>query len=133
MRVKPTAKLLANAQKTITRTELARLTFCNSRKLPLAVNDGGTRKEWVGIGWVEAGKPHGNEVLVIEEKTKLTGRFGIVLPRSREVILFGKRRLWAKKQDAEFHLRHSRGYTDGESELHSAYVGELGKDFWPDE
>lgn len=47
---------------------------------------------------------------VNEGKPKLTGRFGIVLPRSREVILFGKRRLWAKKEDAEFHLRHSRGY-----------------------
>ena len=69
----------------------------------------------------------------LENKPKLTGRFGIVLLRSRPVILFGKRRLWTKRQDAEFHLRHSRGYADRESELHSAYVGELGKDFWPDE
>lgn len=71
------------------------------------------------------------ESTVVEDKPKLTGRFGIVLTQSREVILFGKRRLWAKKEDAEFHLRHSRGYHDGQSELHSAYVGELGKDFWP--
>jgi len=71
--------------------------------------------------------------MVVEDKPKLTGRFGILLPRSRQVILFGKRRLWAKKKDAEFHLRHSQGYNDGQSELHSAYVGELGKDFWPDE
>ena len=126
-------KATCKASKTITRSELARLTFCNSKKLPVAVNDGGVRKEWVGIGWVEDGKPHGDEVIVIEDNPKLAGRFGIVLPRSREVILFGKRRLWAKKQDAEFHLRHSRGYASPDAELHSAYVGELGKDFWPDE
>lgn len=63
----------------------------------------------------------------------LTGRFGIVLPSSRHVLLFGERRLWRKRQDAEFHLRHSRGYATPDSELHSAYVGELGKDFWLDE
>ena len=63
----------------------------------------------------------------------IAGRFGIVLPRSQHVILFGKRRLWEKKRDAEFHLFHSRGYAPPDSELHSAYVGEIGKDFWPDE
>jgi hypothetical protein len=56
-----------------------------------------------------------------------------VLPKSQQVILFGKRRLWDKKQDAEFHLHQSQGYTDGQSELHSAYVGEIGKDFSLDE
>ena len=85
------------------------------------------------IGWVEDGRPHGDEVVVIEDKPKLAGRFGIVLPRSRQVILFGKRPLWAKKQDAEFHLRHSRGCAAGSAGLHSAYVGELGKDFWLEE
>ena len=69
----------------------------------------------------------------IEDKPKLTGRFGIVLPRSQQVILFGKRRLWNAREEAEFHLRHSRGYAPPGTELHSAYVGELGKDFWPDE
>ena len=64
---------------------------------------------------------------------ELAGRFGIVLPKSRQVILFGKRRLWEKKPDAEFHLRHSRGYVTQDSELHSAYVGDIVKDFWPDE
>lgn len=63
----------------------------------------------------------------------LTGRFGIVLPHSQQVVLFGTHRLWAKRVDAEFHLFHSRGYATPESELHSAYVGELGKDFWLDE
>lgn len=133
MELKRTVKVLASEQKTITRSELARLTFCNSRKLPLAVNDGGIRKEWVGIGWIEGGKPHGDEVRVIDDPPKLAGRFGIVLPKSNQVILFGRRRLWAKRQDAEFHLHHSRGYVMPESELHSAYVGEIGKDFWLDE
>ena len=71
--------------------------------------------------------------MVTDDLPKLRGRFGIVLPRSRQVILFGERRLWCKKVDAEFHLRHSRGYATPESELHSAYVGELGKDFWLDQ
>lgn len=133
MELKHRANVLGSGQKTITRSGLERLTFCNSKKLPLAVNDGGVRKEWVGIGWIENGKPHGDEVLLIEDSPKLTGRFGIVLPKSQQVILFGKRRLWAKKRDAEFHLFHSRGYVVPESELHSAYIGEIGKDFWPDE
>jgi len=60
-------KVLGSEQKTITRSELVRLTFCNSKKLPLAVNDDGVRKEWVGIGWIKDGKPRGDEVLVIDE------------------------------------------------------------------
>ena len=133
METKRTVKVLGSEQKTITRSELERLTFCNSKKLPPAVNDGGVRKEWVGIGWIEGGKPHGDEVRVIDDAPKLTGRFGIVLPKSNQVILFGKRRLWSKRQDAEFHMNQSRGYVMPDSELHSAYVGEIGKDFWPDE
>ena len=133
MPVKRTAKLLTLEQKIITRSELARLIVSNSKKVPLAVNDSGVRKEWVGIGWIEDGKPHGDEVVLIDDPPKLLGRFGIVLPKSNQVILIGKRRLWAKRQDAEFHLFHSRGYVMPDSELHSAYVGEIGKDFWPDE
>jgi hypothetical protein len=110
-----------------------RLAFGNSKGLPFAVNDGGVRKEWVGIGWLEDGKPRGDEVFVLDGPPKLAGRFGIILPKSRHVLLFGKRRLWEKKRDAEFYLRHSRGYAGPGSELQSAYVGEIGKDFWPNE
>ena len=67
MSLKRSVKILGFEQKTITRSELARLTFCNSKKIPLAVNDGDVRKEWVGIGWIVSGKPRGNEVLVIDE------------------------------------------------------------------
>ncbi|MCX6902420.1 MAG: DUF4007 family protein [Verrucomicrobia bacterium] len=42
-------------------------------------------------------------------------------------------RFWAQKEDAEFHLSHSRGYAPPGSELQSACVGEIGKDFWLDE
>jgi hypothetical protein len=132
MEARRTIRVFRSAR-TITRTELERLTFCNSKQIPLAVNDGGVRKEWVGIGWIENGKPRGDEVLVIDEVAKLTGRFGIILPKSQQVILCGKRRLWKNKRDAEFQLFHSRGYAVPESELHSAYVGEIGKEFWPDE
>lgn len=56
-------------RKFITRKELARLSFCNSKALPKAVNDGGVRKEWVGIGWVEVQrKPTGREPVVVEEE-----------------------------------------------------------------
>jgi hypothetical protein len=70
---------------------------------------------------------------MIDDSLKCTGRFRIILPKSNQVILFGKRRLWSKRQDAEFHLHRSRGYVMPDSELHLAYVGEIGKDFWPDE
>ena len=67
MPLKRSVKVLSSGQKAITRSELARLAFCNSKKLPLVVNDSGLRKEWVGIGWIEDGKPRGGEVLVIDE------------------------------------------------------------------
>jgi hypothetical protein len=67
MPLKRRVKIRGSEQKTISRSDLARLTFCNSKKLPLAVNDGGVRKEWVGIGWIACGKPRGDEVLVIDE------------------------------------------------------------------
>ena len=50
----------------ITRSELARLSFCNSTKLPLVVNLDDKRMRWVGIGWVDEGKPTGREVKVID-------------------------------------------------------------------
>jgi len=53
-------------KKTITFAELKRLSFCNSKRLPKAVNVNGVRKEWVGIGWVDVGKPTGREVEVVE-------------------------------------------------------------------
>lgn len=54
--------------KTITRDEIARLAFCNSKRLPKLVNDNGVRKRWVGIGWVAEGTPTGREVRIEEEK-----------------------------------------------------------------
>lgn len=57
-------KVPSSGQKAITHFELARLMLCNSKKIPMAVNDGGVRKEWVGIGWIACGKPRGDEVLV---------------------------------------------------------------------
>jgi hypothetical protein len=59
--------ILGSKQKTMTRSNLIRLAFCNSKKLPLVVNDGGVRKEWVGIGWIASGKLRGDEVLVIDK------------------------------------------------------------------
>ena len=73
MESKRNAGIPGSKRTTITRFELARLSFCNSKNLPLAVNDNGVRKEWVGIGWIEVGKPRGNEVLVIDVPRNLTG------------------------------------------------------------
>lgn len=74
-----------------------------------------------------------DEVPVTRDHSKFTGRFAIVLPGSGQVLLFGKCRLWEKREDAEFHLRHSQGYALPGDELQFAFVGELGEDFWLDE
>jgi hypothetical protein len=58
-------KQKVKVQKTITYAELARLSFCNSKKLPTTVVKDGERFQWVGIGWVNEGEPHGDEVLVV--------------------------------------------------------------------
>ena len=53
--------------KTIKRAELCRLAFCNSDRLPQVINDGGVRKQWVGIGWVNDGRANGTEEVVVVE------------------------------------------------------------------
>lgn len=63
MQKKPTKR-----RKTITVEELSRLSFCNSKKLPLYINDGGIRKHWIGIGWIAQGKATGREVKLIREE-----------------------------------------------------------------
>lgn len=50
--------------KTIDRDELCRMAFLNSRRMPQIINDNGVRKRWVGIGWVDEGKPTGRETIV---------------------------------------------------------------------
>lgn len=58
-------------QQTITRSELARLAFCNSDKLPHIVAMPKMRRmEWVGIGWIDVGPATGTEVVLIEDDTK---------------------------------------------------------------
>ncbi len=54
-------------RKTIEFSELKLLSTINSEKLPQAVDVAGVRREWVGIGWVEVGKPEGDEVIVVED------------------------------------------------------------------
>lgn len=56
-------------RKTIRISELSRLAFCNSERLPTVVECNGKRLQWVGIGWVDEGKPRGDETLVINEET----------------------------------------------------------------
>lgn len=53
--------------KTITFSELRRLSFCNSKRLPKRIVIGNEIKEWVGIGWITVNdKPTGKEVRVVE-------------------------------------------------------------------
>ena len=52
--------------RTIKFSKLQRLSFCNSKKMPLTVNLNGRRKHWVGIGWVDEGEATGREVKVID-------------------------------------------------------------------
>lgn len=61
---KPKPKL-----KTITFSELKRLSFCNSKKLPKhrVVLPDGRLMEWVGIGWISVdGSPTDKDVRVVE-------------------------------------------------------------------
>lgn len=53
-------------RKTIKYDVLYRLSFCNSKRLPSVVNMEGKRMRWVGIGWVDEGKPTGREVVVVD-------------------------------------------------------------------
>ena len=48
MESKRNAGMLGSKQTTITRFELSRLSFCNSKNLPLAVNDNGVRERMGG-------------------------------------------------------------------------------------
>lgn len=47
-----------------------RLEFCNSRRIPDAVEVGGRRMNWVGIGGVDEGPASGNEVRVVDDEEK---------------------------------------------------------------
>ena len=48
---------------------LAEMSVINSKHMPCVINDGGTRKQWVGIGWVDEGPYEltGEEVWVHNE------------------------------------------------------------------
>jgi hypothetical protein len=61
----PTKKI---SPKTITRSELHRLSFCNSKKIPKVCVIEGVAKEWVGIGWIELDrKPLPSDVVMVED------------------------------------------------------------------
>jgi hypothetical protein len=64
------AKPKKKAKKTITYAKLARLSFCNSPKLPKRVVHEGLVREWVGIGWIthEDEKPKPGDVYVVEDQ-----------------------------------------------------------------
>ncbi len=53
--------------KTISRAELARLSFCNSSKMPQVVNVDGRKKRWVGIGWVDEGSTKDSRLVRVED------------------------------------------------------------------
>lgn len=53
-------------KKSITFDELKRLSLCNSKDLPPAVEILRQRHVWVGFGWVNEGALKGDEVLVID-------------------------------------------------------------------
>ena len=64
---KTATKKRMKRRKTIKRSELCRLAFCNSKKLPSIVEIDGRRKWWTGIGWVDEGKATGTEVKMVED------------------------------------------------------------------
>lgn len=48
----------------LTKGELNRLVNINSPDIPQTIEVGGARKRWTGVGWVDEGKPKGDEVLI---------------------------------------------------------------------
>lgn len=54
--------------KTITFSKLKRLSFINKPPSPVVVH--GKRMEWVGIGWIDCGKPTGSEKWKVIEDRK---------------------------------------------------------------
>ena len=56
--------------KTIKFSEWKRLTFCNSTKLPPAVNVNGARWEWTGGGWIDVGDLKGGEPVVVDDNDR---------------------------------------------------------------
>jgi hypothetical protein len=68
------SKPKARTRKTIKFSELKRLSFCNSKKLPQVVNIEGHRMRWVGIGWVDEGELEGDEVEVVDDQPKADKR-----------------------------------------------------------
>ncbi len=65
---KLSARTPGHGRETIRVSELRHLAFCNADTLPHTVEHDGKRKHWVGIGWVDEGKPKGTEVLVIDDE-----------------------------------------------------------------
>ncbi len=52
--------------RTMPRAEVIRLAYCNSKRLPAFVVDGGVVKRWVGIGWIaEDRKPQKGDVELV--------------------------------------------------------------------
>jgi len=56
------------ARKTVNRSDLSKMSFVNSDKMPQVIEDNGCRYQWVGIGWVNEGDPTGRETLVVEDE-----------------------------------------------------------------
>ncbi len=51
---------------TIDRYRLARLTAANSPLVPTLVDDHGTRRRWVGCGWLTEGRADGSETRITD-------------------------------------------------------------------
>jgi len=60
-----------------------RLEFCNSRRIPDAVEVGGRRMNWVGIGGVDEGPASGNEVRVVDDEEEKPGAKKKVAKKAR--------------------------------------------------
>ncbi|MHB8521000.1 MAG: DUF4007 family protein [Limisphaerales bacterium] len=89
---------------------------------------------WSQVAGIVTAASKGGGHLPTKVGTTLLGERGLdPLPKSNQLALFGNRRLWAKRQYAEFHSRHSRGCVAPDSEPHPAYGGEMSEDFLPDE
>ena len=59
-------KKKSSKREEVTRAELARLSYCNSDRIPNGcVEIDGRAMRWVGIGWVDEGPATGKETMVV--------------------------------------------------------------------
>jgi len=64
-----TLRMKTKTRNMISRDQLARMAVVNHKRMPQVVNDGGVRKRWVGIGWLNDAEqpPKPTDPIVVDD------------------------------------------------------------------